>query len=116
MSFNVGLHDLDDDVSCFSDFGSCVDACTSRGEYSVEATKEAEAAAEEGEAVDLLEVHDDRKDEATRCDVMTEEVSVPVKGAHLTGWRADRFRQSSGRRPLVSTPLWSLRYLCVHYG
>ena len=53
LSFNVGLHDLDDDVSCFSDFGSCVDACTSRVEYSVESTKEAEAAAEEGEAVDF---------------------------------------------------------------
>ena len=81
-----------------------------QGEYSIEATKEAEAAAEEGEAVDLPEVYDDWKDEATRCDVMTEEMLVPVKGAPLTGWRVDRFRQSSGRRPLVSTPLWSLRY------
>ena len=69
-----------------------------------------EAMAVEVEAVDFPEVYDDRKDEATRCDVMTEEVLVPVKGAPLTGWRVDRFRQSSGRRPLVSTPLWSLRY------
>ena len=29
-SFNVGLHDLDDGVSYFSNFGSCVDAYTSR--------------------------------------------------------------------------------------
>ena len=107
VSFNVGLHDLDDDVSYFSDFGSCVDACTSREEYSVEATKEAETAIVEGEAVHLPEVYDDRKDEATLCDVMTEEVLVPALGAPQTGWRVDRFPQSSGRRRLVSTPLWS---------
>ena len=110
MSFNVGLHDLDDDVSYFSDFGSCLDAFSSRGEYSDEVVNETEAVAVEVEAVDFPEVYDERKDEATRCDVMTEEVLVPVKGAPLTGWRVDRFRQSSGRRPLVSTPLWSLRY------
>ena len=47
--------------------------------------------------------------EATRCDVMTEEVLVPVKEAPLTGWRVDRFWQSSGRLRLGSSPLWSLR-------
>ena len=31
MSFNVGLHDLDDDVSYFSDFGSCVNALYVQG-------------------------------------------------------------------------------------
>ena len=31
-------------------------------------------------------------------------------GAPPTGWRVDRFQQSSGRRRLVSAPLWSLRY------
>ena len=71
-----------------------------------EVVKEAEAVIVEGEAVDLPEVYDDRKDEAT----VTKELLVPAKGAPLTGWRVDRFRQSSGRRPLVSTPLWSLRY------
>ena len=30
-SFNVGLHDLDDGISHFSNFGSCVDAYTSTG-------------------------------------------------------------------------------------
>ena len=54
-------------------------------------------------------MYDDRKDEATLCDVVTEEVLVPAKGAPLTGWRVDRFRQSSGRMRLVSTPLWSVR-------
>ena len=34
------------------------------------------AMAVEVEAVDFPEVYDDRKVEATRCDVMTEEVSV----------------------------------------
>ena len=63
----------------------------------------------EVEAVDFPEVDAGRKDAPTLRDVVTEEV-VPVKGAPLTGWRVDRFRQSSGRRPLVSTPLWSLRY------
>ena len=42
-----------------------------------EVVKEAETAIVEGEAVDLPEVHDDRKDEATLCDVITEEVLVP---------------------------------------
>ena len=55
-SFNVGSHDLDDGISYFSNFGSCVDAYTSRGEYSDEVLKEAEAAAVEGEAVDFPEV------------------------------------------------------------
>ena len=72
-----------------------------------EVVKEAETAILEGEAVDLPEVYEDRKDEATLRDVVTEEMLVPAKGAPLTGWRVDRFRQSSGRRPLVSTPLWS---------
>ena len=49
-----------------------------------EVMKEAEAAIVEGEAVDLPVVYDDRKDEATLCDVMTEEVLVPAKGAPLT--------------------------------
>ena len=54
-------------------------------------------------------MYDDRKDEATRCDVMTEEVLVP-RGEHLVpGGVSDRFRQSSGRLRLVSSPLWSLR-------
>ena len=39
-----------------------------------EAVKEAETAIVEGEDVDLPEVYDDRKDEATLCDVVTEEV------------------------------------------
>ena len=56
MSFNVDLHDLGDDVSYFSDFGSCVDACTSRGEYSDEVVNETEAMAVEVEAVDFPEV------------------------------------------------------------
>ena len=46
-----------------------------------EVVKEAETAIVEGEAVHLPEVYDDRKDEATLCDVMTEEVLVPEKGA-----------------------------------
>ena len=71
--------------------------------------KEAEAVIVESEAVDLPEVYDDRKDEATLCHAMTEEVLVPAKGAPQTGWHVDRFRQSSGRMRLVSTPLWSLR-------
>ena len=50
-----------------------------------EVVKEAETAIVEGEAVDLPEVYDDRKDEATLCRVMTEEVLVPAKGAPLTG-------------------------------
>ena len=64
-SFNVGSHDLDDGISYFSKFGLCLDACTSRVEYSVEVVKEAEAAAAEGEAVDFPEVDADRKHEAT---------------------------------------------------
>ena len=52
--------------------------------------KEAEAVIVEGEAVNLPEVYDDRKDEATLCDVMSEEVLVPAKGAPQTGWRVDR--------------------------
>ena len=60
-----------------------------------EVVKEAETVSVEGEAINLLEVYDDRKDEATLCDVMTEEVLVPAKGAPLTGWRADRFPQGS---------------------
>ena len=50
-----------------------------------EVVKEAETAIVEGEAVDLPEVYDDRKDEATLHDVVTEDVLVPTKGAHLTG-------------------------------
>ena len=57
-------------------------------------------------ARDFLEVYDERKDEATRCDVMTEEVLVP-QGEHLIhGGVSDRFRQSSGRLRLVCSPLW----------
>ena len=74
-----------------------------------EVVKEAETAAVEGEAVDLPEVDDDRKDEATLSDVLTEEVLVPAKGAPLTRWRVDRFPQGPGRVRLVSIPLWSLR-------
>ena len=40
----------------------------------IEAVKEAETAIVEGEAVYLHEVYGDRKDEATLCDVVTEEV------------------------------------------
>ena len=76
-SFNVGLHDLDDDVSYFSDFGSCFDAHTSRGEYSDEVVNETEAVAVEVEAVDFPEVYDDRTDEASRCDVMTKRCWFP---------------------------------------
>ena len=74
-----------------------------------EVVKEAETAILEGEAVDLPEVDNDRKDEATLCDVVTEEVLVPAKGAPLTGWRVDRFPHGPGRMRLVSAPLWSLR-------
>ena len=59
------MHDLDDGISYFSNFGSCVDAYTSMGEYSDEVVKEAEAAAVEGETVDFPEVDADWKDEAT---------------------------------------------------
>ena len=74
-----------------------------------EVVKEAETAIVEDEAVDLPEVYDDRKDEATLCDVMTEGVLVPAMGAPQTGWHVDRFPQGPGRMRLVSTPLWSLR-------
>ena len=63
----------------------------------------------ESEAVDFPEVNVDRKDEVTLCDVVTEVVLVPAKGAPLTGWRVDRFPQGPGRMRLVSAPLWSLR-------
>ena len=52
-----------------------------------EVVKEAETVTVDGEAVDFPEVDDDRKDEATLCDVVTEEVLVPVVGAPTTGWR-----------------------------
>ena len=107
-SFNVGSHDLDDDISYFN-FGSCVDPYTSKGEYSDEVVKEAAAAAVEGEAVDFPEVDADRKDATTLRDVVAEEVLVPVVGAPTTGGVFDRFPQSSGMMRLVSTPLWSLR-------
>ena len=42
-----------------------------------EVVKEAEAAILEGEAVGLPEVYEDRNDEATLRDVVTEEVLVP---------------------------------------
>ena len=74
-----------------------------------EVMKEAETMTVEGEAVDLPEVDDDRKDEATFRDAVTEEVLVPTAGALPTGWRVDRFPQGPGRMRLVSTPLWSLR-------
>ena len=109
MSFNVGLHDLDDDVSYFSDFGSCLDAYTSREEYSDEVVNETEAMAVEVEAVDFPEVDADRKDATTLRDAVAEEVLVPVVGAPTTRGVFDRFPQSSGRMRLVSTPLWSLR-------
>ena len=106
-SFNVGSHDLDDGISYFSNFGSCVDPCTSREEYndrfsspSDEVVKEAEAAAVEGEAVDFPEVDADRKDEATLRDVVAEEVLVPAVGAPQTGWRVDRFLRGPARTPV----------------
>ena len=74
-----------------------------------EVMKEAETTTVEGKAVDLPEVDDDRKDEATLHDVVTEEVLVPAMGAPQTGWRVDRFPQGPGRMRLVSTPLWSSR-------
>ena len=76
--FKVGSHDLDDGISFVSNFGSCIDAYASTGEYSDEVVKEAEAAAVEGETVDFPEVDADRKDEATLCDVVAEEVLVLV--------------------------------------
>ena len=113
MSFNVGLHDLGDDVSYFSDFGSCVDAYTSRGEYSDEVVNETEAMAVEVEAVDFPEVDADRKYATTLRGAVAEEVLVPVVGAPSTGGVFDRFPQSSGMMRLVSTPLWSLRpFMC----
>ena len=86
-SFNVGSHDLDDGISYFSNFGSCVDPCTSRGEYSDEVVKEAEAAAVKVEAVDFPEVDADRKDATTLRDAVAEEVLVPTVGAPTTGGR-----------------------------
>ena len=74
-----------------------------------EVVKEAETVIVEGEAVDLPEVYDDRKDEATLCDVMTEEVLVPAKGGTFDRRRVDRFPQGPGKMRLVSTPLLSLR-------
>ena len=74
-----------------------------------EVMKEAETVTVEGEAVDLPEVDDDRKDEATLLDVVTEEMSVPTVGASQTGSRVDRSPQGPGRMRLVSTPPWSLR-------
>ena len=74
-----------------------------------EVMKEAETVIVEGEAVDLPEVYDDRKDEATLCDVMSEEVLAPAGRAPPTGWRVDRFPQGPGRVRRVSTPLWILR-------
>ena len=71
--------------------------------------KEAETAIVEGEAVDLPEVYDDRKDEATLCDVMIEEVLVPANGAPQTGWHVGRFPHWPGRMRLVSSLRWSLR-------
>ena len=59
-----------------------------------EAMKEAETAIVEGEAIDLPEVYDDRKDEATLRDVVTEGVLVPAVGAPQTGWHVDRFPQA----------------------
>ena len=53
-----------------------------------EAVKEAETAIAKGGDVDLPEAYDDRMDEAILCDVVTEEVLVPAKGAPLTGWGA----------------------------
>ena len=50
-----------------------------------EVVKEAETATVEGEAVDFPEVDAYRKDEATLCDVMTEEVLDPAKGAPEAG-------------------------------
>ena len=84
-SFNVGSHDLDDGISHFSNFGSCVDACTSRGDYSDEVVKVSEIVTVEGEAVDFPEVDANGKDEATLRDVVAEQVVVPVAGAPTTG-------------------------------
>ena len=57
----------------------------------------------------VLAISGGAKDEATRCDVMAEEVLVP-QGEHLIpGGVSDRFRQCSGRLRLVSSPLWSSR-------
>ena len=98
-SLNVGSHDLDDGISYFSNFESCVDAFSSREEYSDEVVKEAEAAAVEGETVDFPEVDADRKDEATHRDFVAEEVLVPAVGAPQTGWRVDRFPRGPARAP-----------------
>ena len=57
------------------------------GEYSDEVVNETEAMAVEADAVDFPEVCDDRKDEATRCDVMTEEVFVPQREHLIPGGR-----------------------------
>ena len=70
--------------------------------------KEAEAAAVEVESVHFPEFAN-RKDDATLRGAVAEEVLVP-QGEHLIhGGVSDRFRQSSGRLRLVSSPLWSLR-------
>ena len=63
----------------------------------------------EGEVVEFPDVDADWKDETSLRDAVAEEVLVPAVGAPQTGWRVDRFRQSSGRMRLVSAPLWSLR-------
>ena len=74
-----------------------------------EVVKEAETAILESEAVDLPEVYDDRKDEATLGDAVTEEVLVPAKGALLTGWRVDRFPHRPGRMHSVVIRVTSLK-------
>ena len=96
LSLCAEVSSCTDNISYFSNFGSCVDAYTSRGEYSDEVVKEAEAAAVEGETVDFLEVDADRKDEATLRDFVAEEVLVPAVGAPQTGWRVDRFPRGPG--------------------
>ena len=58
---------------------------------------EAEAAIEEGEAVDFPEVDVDRKHEATLRDVVTGEVLVPAVGAPQTRWRVDCFPAGPGQ-------------------
>ena len=75
-----------------------------------EVLKVAETETVEGEVVvDFPAMDADGKNEASLRKVAIDEVLVPEVGVPQSDWFFDRFRQSSGRRRLVSTPLWSVR-------
>ena len=75
-----------------------------------EVLKVAETETVEGEVVvDFPAMDADGKNAASLRKVAIDEVLVPEVGVPQNDWFFDRFQQSSGRRRLVSTPLWSLR-------